>query len=88
MKKAAKTYKLTTEALRTLIQEEAAKFTRDTPEEVADDVEEVDAGDLADTLEKPVNMMKALKIEEAKLVRRLARVREHASRLAKKIAKK
>lgn len=84
-----KTYKLTAEALRNLIKEEAAKFTRDTPEEAAADTEELeDGGDYANTLEKHIDMLKALKIEESRLVRRLNRIREHKTRISSNLNKK
>ncbi len=78
--------KLSSKVLRRIIAEEAAKFTRDTPEEAAKDTDEVDADEYADTLEKKVDMMKALKIEEARLLRRVKKIREEKKVLALNIA--
>ena len=47
---------------------------KDSPEKV--DVDEVDADKLAKTLEKDVNFMKALKIKENRLKKRLAKITE------------
>ena len=47
---------------------------KDDPEKV--DVDEVDADKLAKTLEKDVNFMKALKIKENRLKKRLAKITE------------
>lgn len=80
--------KLTKEGLRKIVMEELGKFgaVRDT-EKVAKETEEVEAGEMADTLEKHVDMMKALKIEEGKLRARLLKIQEQKNVLAKKIAK-
>ena len=67
--------KLSSKVLRRIIAEEAAK-----------DTEEVDADEYADTLEKKVDMMKALKIEEARLLRRVKKIREEKKVLALNIA--
>jgi hypothetical protein len=82
-----KVVKLTNEHLRKLIAEEAAKakFDHETPEDQADAVKEVDADELADTLAKKVDMLKALKIEESRLQLRLKRIAEQKQRLAKKL---
>ena len=78
--------KLTSKVLRKIIEEEAAKFTRDTPEDAAKDTDETDADEYADTLEKHVDAMKAYKIEESRLRARLKKIQEQKLRLAKKIA--
>jgi hypothetical protein len=78
--------KLTSKVLRKIIEEEAAKFTRDTPEEASKDAEETEADEYADSLEKHVDMLKALKIEETRLTRRMKRISEQKRILAKKIA--
>lgn len=77
--------KLSSKVLRRIIAEEAAKFKRETPEDAAKDTEEVDADEYADSLEKHVDMMKALKIEEGRLVRRLKKIREEKKSIAIKI---
>ena len=54
---------LTPELLRRIVVEEMAKIQE---AEVADvEAEEVDADELADTLEKPLNFTKLLKLKEA-----------------------
>ena len=78
--------KLSSRVLRKIIAEEAAKFKRETPGDAAKDTEEVDADEYADSLEKHVDMMKVLKIEESRLERRLKKIREEKRVIAKKIA--
>ncbi len=78
--------KLSSRVLRKIIAEEAAKYTRGTPADAAKDTEEVDADEYADTLEKKVDMMKALKIEETRLLRRVKKLREQKKALALNIA--
>jgi hypothetical protein len=77
--------KLTSEILRKIIQEEAAKFgaMTDTEDVKAD---ETDADEFADSLEKKIDYIKALKIEESRLKRRLAKISEARKRTAKSIA--
>ena len=77
--------KLTSEILRKIIQEEAAKFDAmtDTEDVKAD---ETDADEFADSLEKKIDYIKALKIEESRLKRRLAKISEARKRTAKSIA--
>jgi hypothetical protein len=72
--------KLTVEKLRDIIREEKEKLAS-TPEEAANDVEEVDAGDLAKTLEQQIDYVKALKIKEARYMRKAKRLREQRKRL-------
>lgn len=84
--KVIKMKKLTIQSLKNIIREEAAKFSA--PEEVEGiekDTKEVDADGFADTLEKPVDMLKALKIEESRLNRRLAKIAEQKKVCVKKI---
>lgn len=92
--------KLSSSVLRRIIAEEAAKFKRDTPEAAAKDTEEVEADEYADTVpdakdwskenklktEAHVDMIMALKVEENRLVRRLKKIREEKSIVAKRIA--
>lgn len=73
--------KVTRKLIDQLVREEFAKMT---------DVEktkakEVKPGDEAENLEKHVDMMKALKIEEGRLEKRLRVVREQRSKLRKTI---
>ena len=79
--------KLTSSMLRKIIREEALKgfgATRDV-EDVADDTKEVDADEMADALEKRIDYVKALKIEEKRLVKRLMKLREAKKVHLKKI---
>lgn len=77
--------KLTSKILRKIIQEEAAKFGAMTDvEDVKAD--ETDADEFADSLEKKIDYIKALKIEESRLKRRLAKISEARKRTAKSIA--
>lgn len=88
--------KLTPRTLKRMIKEEAKKIQLETSDPIAAGVEdpakvsaeEVDAGDLADTLEKDIDHLKVLKVHEAKLVSKLKRLREAKSLLRKRITKK
>lgn len=78
--------KLTIETLKRIIQQEAQKFGEpEDVEKVASKTTEVDADEYADTLEKQVDMMSALKIEEARLNRRLKQIGETKAKLMKSI---
>jgi len=74
--------KLTTKILKKMILDEASKFgkMRDVEDVKA---EEVDADNLADALEKHIDYVKALKIEESRLKKRLAKIAETRTRIAK-----
>jgi len=76
--------KLTSTLLRRIIEEEVSKFgdMRST-ESAAKDADEVDADEYADALEKKIDYMKALKIEESRLRRRIIRINETRRKLAK-----
>lgn len=84
-----KTTKLTSTLLRKLIEEEKSKFgdMEDTCKR-AKDTEEVDADEFADTLEKHIDFVKALKIEETRLTKRLAKIQETKKQVLKRIANK
>jgi len=56
------------------------------PEKVSAD--EVDADGLADTLEKDIDHLKALKIHEKKIVKKLRRIQEAKKRLKRRLLKK
>jgi len=77
--------KLTSDMLKKIVLQEVAKFkaARST-EDAANDADEVDADEFADTLENPHNYYKALGLEEARLVKRLNRIREAKKALRKK----
>mgnify|MGYP000976698968 FL=1 len=87
--------KLSARVLKQLVQEEVKKFGKpEDLEKVAKKTEEVDADEFADTLEKHIDMMKALKIEEGKIqaflskaTKRLEKIKEQKTKLAKLIAK-
>ena len=75
--------RLTNQLLRRIIEEEVEKFGK--MEKVEDvKAEETDADELANALEKKLDFLKALKIEEARLRRRLDRITETRRRLARK----
>lgn len=81
--------KLTQRMLNRIIREEASKFG--SGESVEDrakkDSEEVDADEQAGSLEKHIDFVKALKIEERRSVRRLKKISELKRRALKKIAR-
>lgn len=66
--------------------EEAAKAKNDSPEVDDKKAKEVEAGDLADTLEKKFDFAKALGLEEVRLQRRLKRVQEQRRRVLKQLS--
>jgi hypothetical protein len=79
--------KLTSRMLEKIVKEEVAKIHKSkTPAEAAKCAKEVDAGEFAGTIENQVDFLKALKIEEARLVSRLNKIREQKKTLADKIA--
>ena len=87
--------KLTPLALKKMIQQEARKIQREVSDPVAKggdiekvEGEEVEAEDLAGTLEKDIDYIKALKIHEAKLVKKLRQIKEAKSALRKRITKR
>ena len=81
--------KLTPKLFRKIIEEEVSKFgdMGDT-QSAADDTEELDADEQADALEKHIDYVKALKIEEVRTIKRLSKLREVKRRVLKKIATK
>ena len=82
------TRKLTTSLLKRIIREEAAKFGEPTSsEDVAEETEETDADEFADSLAKHIDFVKALKIEERKTLKKLARIKEARSRAISKVKK-
>jgi hypothetical protein len=69
--------KLTSALLKKIIMQEVVKFKAErSTEDAAKDAEEVDADEFADTIENPHNYYKALGLEEARLVKRLEKIRE------------
>lgn len=82
-----KPVKLTPELLRKIIDEEVGKFgDMEDVEKRAKDTDETEADEYADALGKHIDYMKALKIEETRLKKRLSQVQEARVRTAKKIA--
>jgi len=86
-----KSKKLTTRILRNLIREERAKISETLEQGKEDsekvDAEEVEAKDLAGSLEKDLDHLKALKIQEAKTLKTLKRIRENKRILLKKLSR-
>jgi len=80
--------KLTSRLLRRIIEEEVAKFgDMESTEDRAKDTEEVDADEFGSekAAAKHIDFIKALKIEESRLRRRLAKITETRRRLATKL---
>jgi hypothetical protein len=88
-----KRIKLTPKLLRKIVLEERERILESDPIEAGiDDVkkvdaEEMDADEQQDTLAKDIDHMKALKIEEARLVKRFKMVREAKKRLKTRVIK-
>ena len=88
-----KRIKLTPKLLRKIVLEERERILESDPIEAGiDDVEKVDAeekdaDEQQDTLAKDIDHMKALKIEEARLVKRFKIVREAKKRLKSRVIK-
>ena len=86
--------RLTPSMLRRLVLEEKAKMLRESDpiEAGVEDVakvapEEVAAGDEADSIAKDIDFVAALKIEEARLVKRFKKIREAKKRLKTRVIK-
>lgn len=83
------TIKLSSELLRRIIMDEAAKFGKMEPTaDAADDAEETDADEYADSLENHIDYIKALGIEEVRLQKRIAKIRENKSKAKADLLKK
>jgi len=86
-----KSIKLTPRVLRKMIQEERSSVLETLEQGKTDsekvDAEETEAGDLASTLTKDLDHLKALKIQEAKTRRRLKRILEGKKVLLRKLSK-
>jgi len=88
-----RTKRLTPARLKAMILEEVESLKLETLEQGKDDskkvtAEEVPAEDLAGSLEKDIDYMKALKIHEARLMRRVRQIKEAKNQLRRRIAKK
>lgn len=89
MKPTKKPVQLTPSLLRQIIEEEVGKFGEmESPEKRAKDTDETEPDELADSTEKHIDFMKALKIEESRLVKRLNKVRETRERVKKSLLSK
>ena len=80
--------KLTSSLLKKIIMEEVAKFgDMESTEDRAKDAEELEADELGSdkSLEKKIDYMKALKIEENRLRKRLNKVVETRRRVARSL---
>jgi len=85
--------RITPKFLKKIIIDEARKLRLETLEQGKEDVEtintdEVDADEFADTLEKEIDFIKALKIKEARLVESLKRLRAKKNKMRRKIQKR
>jgi len=72
-----------------MIVEEVAKMTgelKDT-EKLAKETPETEASEFASALEQNIDFMKALNIQEARLVKKLKRIQEAKSKIGKRILK-
>jgi len=79
--------KLTPKLLKRIIDEEVSKFgDMEETEDAAKETDEVGPDEYADALEKHIDYVKALKIEESRLIKRLKTVKEAKVRVLKKIA--
>ena len=81
--------------LKRMIVQEASRLRKEVSEpheenieKAAKDTEEVDADDYADTIEQDIDWMKALKIHESRLSRKLREVRTTKKRLRRRLSRK
>ncbi len=85
----AKNIKLTPDLLKKIVLEEKKKIMETLEQGKEDsekvDAEEKDADELADALEKDIDFMAALKIQESMLKKKYAKVQAAKKRLVKKI---
>ena len=85
LKMSRKIRKLTPAVLRKIVMQESLSGELEPIEKV--DAEEVDAGELAGSLEKDIDHAKVLKLEESRLRNRLRRVQSARKKIAKRILK-
>jgi hypothetical protein len=76
---------LTLEQLDRVVMEELKKMVKHAAVEDVPEPDEVEAGDLADTLEKKVDLYKAMKVEETRLITRIKKIRENRMKIKQKI---
>jgi hypothetical protein len=70
------------------LRKEVLETGKEDVEKAAKDTEEVDADEYADSIEQDVDWMKALKIHETRLVRKIREVRSFKKRIARRLTKK
>jgi hypothetical protein len=83
--------KLTPSLLRSIIEEEVGKFgDEEDVEKRAKDTEEIDADELGTdkSVDKHIDYMRALKIEESRLIRRIGQIKEALKRASNKLIAK
>lgn len=83
----ANTTKVTRSLIDRIVKEELQKHAPEMLDPEAPAAEEVEAEDLADTLEKKVNLYKALKVEGNRLIARQATILEQKTVLERDIAR-
>lgn len=86
--------KISSKQLRKFILEEVAKLRKENVEgkitpvaDVVKDVEEVEASEYASALEQDIDFMKALDIQEARLIKKLRKINEAKGKLRSRILK-
>ena len=81
--------KLNPKSLKRLVLEELSKMTGELKDvkDVAKDVEETEASEYASALEQNIDFMKALNIQEARLVKKLKRIQEAKKKIQNKLLK-
>lgn len=80
-----KTAKLTQEQLDRIVMQELKKMVQQGAVEDIPNAEEVEAEDLADTLEKKIDVYKAMQVEENRLIKRVKQIRENRKKMKQKI---
>ena len=87
--------RVTPNSLKRMIVEEARKLRKEVletgkedPEKVAAATDEVEADEFADSIEQDIDWMKALKIHERRLVRKLQEVKKTRQKLSRRISRK
>ena len=92
---AKKVRRLTPKILKKMIMQEARKIRLEVletgesdPEKVADKAPEVDADEYADSIEQDIDFMKALKIHERLLAKKLRRIQEAKRKVSRRLTRK
>jgi hypothetical protein len=90
-----KVKRMTPNMLKRMIVQEARRLRtevletgKDEPKKVADATPEVEADEYADSIEQDIDWMKALKIHERRLARKLREVRTAKKRIGHRLTKK